>query len=384
MKTGKGAAMLCAACLIGTGAALPAPSSVYAAEETQPVYEGLKYAVTDGTVTITGYTADLPEEVAVPAEIDGLPVTKIAEGAFRYNANAVSITLPDSVKEIGAESFKSCFKLKSVKLSAAITAIPDNAFLESRKLTELIVPEQLKSIGEKAFAKCLALEELNLPETLETVGEDAFLDTPWIAAKRAENPFLIINHVLIDGNACRGDIIIPEDVTTIGPSAFAYNYYITSVLVPENVQEIAQYGFFDCTSLECITLLNPDCVICDMDATISNNYARHQAYYLGTIRGWENSTLQTYTAARNYPFEVIQKVTGDVDLNGKVTAGDAQSVLNITAERIVYNSVKLRALQEQAADVNGDGEINAADAQRILTYYVQNTIAGIPTDWNAL
>ena len=384
MKAKKGAAMLCAACLIGTGAVLPAPPAAYAAEETQPVYEGLKYAVTDGAVTITGFTADLPEEVTVPAEIDGLPVTKIAEGAFRYNPTAVSITLPDSVTEIGAESFKSCFKLKTVKLSASITAIPDNAFLESRKLEQLVLPEKLRSIGEKAFAKCLALAELNLPETLETVGEDAFLDTPWIAAKRAENPFLIINHVLVDGNACRGDIIIPEDVKTIGPSAFAYNYYITSVLVPENVTEISRYGFFNCTGLECITVLNPDCVICDMDATISNNYARHQAYYLGSIRGWENSTLQTYTSARNYPFAVIGKVTGDVDLNGTVTAGDAQIVLNTAAERVAYNSVKLRELQEQAADVNGDGMINAADAQLILNYYVQNTVAGIPATWEEI
>ena len=31
-----------------------------------------------------------------------------------------------------------------------------------------------------------------------------------------------------------------------------------------------------------------------------------------------------------------------------------------------------------------DGYEQLTPKQRILTYYVQNTIAGIPTDWNAL
>ena len=384
MKPWKSAALLCAACLIGTGAALPAPAAICTAEEAQPVYEGLKYETAEGAVTITGYTADLPDELTVPAEIGGLPVTKIGAGAFRYCQNVTEITLPESVTEIGTESFKSCFQLKSVRLSSAITEIPENAFLESRRLEKVVIPAKLRSIGECAFSKCLALADMEMPETLETVGEDAFLDTPWLEAQRRQNPFVIINHVLIDGKACRGDITIPRDVTAVGAGAFSYNYYITNVLVPENVKEIARYGFFNCTGLESITVLNPDCVIYDLDGTISNTYCKHKAGFMGAIRGYENSTLQAFTSAREYPFEVIQKVTGDVDLNGKVSAEDAQGVLSVCAEKLAENPVALNDMQQAAADVNADGEINAADAQLILLYYVQNTVADIPTDWDAL
>ena len=49
MKPRKGAAVLCAACLIGTGASvLPAPAAVHAAEEAPLVYEGLKYETAEG------------------------------------------------------------------------------------------------------------------------------------------------------------------------------------------------------------------------------------------------------------------------------------------------------------------------------------------------
>lgn len=386
MKNKRGAALLCAACLIGTGAAvLPAPAAVYAAEE-ELVQEadGLKYEVNDGAVTITGFTSDLSGEVTVPAEIDGLPVTKIGANAFKYNADITEITLPDSITEIGTSAFYSCFQLKKVVLPKNLKSIADKTFEESRKLVTLAVPEQVKEIGERAFAKCYALSELTIPEGLETVGEDAFLDTPWMDEQRAKNPFVIINHVLIDGKACSGEITIPADVTKIGAGAFSYNYYITNVLVHENVTEIARYGFFNCTGLESITVLNPDCVIYDLDGTISNTYCRHVASFLGSIRGMENSTLQAFCEVRDYPFEVIKAEKGDWNLNGIVGADDAQNVLSAYADILSGNAPELSEMQQTAADVNGDGEINAADAQTILNYYVLNTIAETPTTWDEL
>ena len=386
MKVKRGAALLCAACLIGTGAySLPAAAvRIAAEEETAKETAGLKYEAADGSVTITGFTSELKGEVTVPAEIEGLPVTKIGEGAFRYNTKVTAITLPDSVTEIGKESFKSCFHLKTVTLSKNLTSIPDNTFQESRELESLAVPEKVRSIGELAFAQCLSLLDLTLPEKLETVGEDAFLNTPWMDAKRAENPFVIINHVLIDGKACRGDVTIPADVTKIGAGAFSYDHEVVNILVPETVTEIDRYGIFDCNRLETVTVLNPDCIICDMKATISNNYARHVPYMLGKIRGYENSTVQAYAERYEYPFEAVSAVKGDVDLNGIIAAEDAQGLLNIVAETVAENDAKLNEMQKTAADVNADGTINAADAQLILTYYVQNTVAGVPTEWDAL
>ena len=386
MKTRRGAALLCAACLIATGtAALPAPAAVFAAEEEAVLEaDGLKYEIADDSVAITGFTSELSGEVTVPAEINGLPVAKIEAGAFKYNAKVTEITLPDSVTEIGQEAFKSCFQLKSVVLPKNLTSIADNTFQESRKLASLTVPEQVKSIGELAFAQCLSLADLTLPEGLETVGEDAFLNTPWMDAQREKNPFVIINHVLIDGKACKGDITIPADVTAIGAGAFSYNYYITSVLVPENVKEIRRYGFFNCTGMERITVLNPDCEIYDLDGTISNTYCKHVAGFLGEIRGFENSTLQAFCETRAYPFEVIAATKGDWDLNGKIGADDAQNVLSVYAQIVAGNEPELSEMQRTAADINGDSMIDSADAQLILLYYVQNSIVGIPTDWDAL
>lgn len=80
----------------------------------------------------------------------------------------------------------------------------------------------------------------------------------------------------------------------------------------------------------------------------------------------------------------IVYLKGDFDGNGIIDARDAQNVLNMYAEIVAGNAVQMTDAQKQASDVSGDGTIDSADAQLILIYYVQNSVAGIPTEWDDL
>ncbi len=75
---------------------------------------------------------------------------------------------------------------------------------------------------------------------------------------------------------------------------------------------------------------------------------------------------------------------GDVDGDGTVSVEDAQAVLNAYTRVLSGRDMPLTEKQQLAADVNGDTHTDAADAQLILMYYVRNTLAGIPTDWDIL
>jgi len=66
-------------------------------------YDNFRYLVNNGNVVITDYKG--PEDsVVIPAEIQGNPVTRIAENVFR-NRRLISVTLPDSVNDIGVNAF---------------------------------------------------------------------------------------------------------------------------------------------------------------------------------------------------------------------------------------------------------------------------------------
>ena len=102
----------------------------------------------NGTLTITGYKGEATE-IFIPGEINGKTVTTIGKDAFSLNNNLTRVTLPDSVKSIGASTFYACTNLQSINLGS------------------------VTNIGEYAFANCSALESVDLIDT-ESIGSSAF------------------------------------------------------------------------------------------------------------------------------------------------------------------------------------------------------------------
>lgn len=389
MKTLRRAALLCAACLLWTGAAaLPAAAADSAAEDTQPAYEGLLYETADGAVTITGVTDDLPESVTIPSEIGGLPVAKIAERAFAFHETLTDIVIPESVTEIGEGAFKNCYVLKSAVLPDSLREIPPNMFAVCEKLESVNIPKSVERIGDSAFRSCELLTEFDIPAGLQEFGEDAFGGTAWMNARRAEGKFVVVNGVLLFGKDCKGNILIPEDVEIIGRGAFSYDPQLINVIVPANVKKICRYGFYLCEHMKSITILNPDCEIDDLDATICNTVARHKAGITdGCMRGYANSTAQQFAEKYEYAYEVMEPddlLRGDCNGSWEVGIEDAQSVLIAATEALTGKEIPLTAPQIKACDIDGDGSVTVADAQFILLYSVNNSVAGVSTTWEKI
>ncbi len=186
------------------------------------------------TVTITGTIWSFAGPVLVvppTVSVSGadLPVTKIGDGAFGYNTNLYSISLPNGVTTISSGAFQSCSHLTNVDIPPSLTTIGESAFWNCYNLGKVDFPAGLTTIGDKAFQSS-GLASLLIPSSVVNFGINAF-----------ESCNSLTNLVLSDGLAAIGDnafaasslgtVFIPASVAVIGDQAFSRSYTLTAINV---------------------------------------------------------------------------------------------------------------------------------------------------------
>ena len=304
--------------------------------------------------------------VEIPSDIDGIPVTEIAENAFQDCGLLESVTIPESITKIGNRAFSGCSSLTSFTIPDSVASVGGGLFYNCTNLQECNLPAHISRLNSYIdnnknyneyygfFEKCKSLKEINLPKSLTYIGDEAFL-----------------------GCSDLGAVIIPDKITTIEQSSFLGCDSLTDVIIPKNVAKIDSLAFAECEQLKNITILNPECVIKDdlNRYTIYNKYetwtdgvyAVNVHIYNGTITGYEDSTAEEYAKSHyskgvHYNFVSLGAATvneptlsGDADLDGKVGISDVVKVM-------MYVSNK---------------EANPLDDQQLLNADVYNSGDGV-------
>ena len=124
-----------------------------------------------------------------------MPVTAIAENAFRGNTETSTFILPASIRTIGASAFAECSRLKNLDIDSANIdfafdpdegilyqyATPGDAdgkmilhtYLNNSVAVSLILSDKVVKIGDRAFDSCNNLDMLYLNTDI-TLGSDVF------------------------------------------------------------------------------------------------------------------------------------------------------------------------------------------------------------------
>ena len=178
---------------------IPSLTLIAYAEE---IDESLEYRSVGDHIEITGFHGG-KYELVIPAEIDGLPVTKIAPGACKGNTVLYEVFLPVTIKEIGDEAFSGCTALHQFHFSPI-----------------------LQTIGKRTFYGCSGLKVMIIPDTVTEIGDEAF------AACNLQN------------------VIMPNGLYTIRQGLFAQNGSLDTISIPAGVERIEKQAFSGCDALQ--------------------------------------------------------------------------------------------------------------------------------------
>ena len=200
------------------------------------------YPLPDGTYAVSAGNTVYLEDILIPATHKGKAVSSIAEEAF-VNAKLKSISIPDSVTNIGGGAFSGCTGLTEIDIPDSVTNIGGDAFYGCSNLTNIILGGGVESIGGYAFYNCTGLTEIDIPDSVKSIGGSVFS-----GCSNLTNIILGDGVESIGGYAfynCTGltEIDIPDSVKSIGGSVFSGCSNLTNIILGDGVTSIE--GVFD-------------------------------------------------------------------------------------------------------------------------------------------
>ena len=132
----------------------------------------IRYTTTDSTIVT-------PQNMNIKSNtyVDGEGVLEfygdtIGDYAFLGCSNLTSVTIGDSVTEIGYCTFYDCTSLESVTIGNGVTAIGVGAFYNCTSLTSVAIPDSVTTIGYSAFDDCSSLTSVCCKAITPPAGDD--------------------------------------------------------------------------------------------------------------------------------------------------------------------------------------------------------------------
>ena len=251
---------------------LPIVASAYDA-----YIDGIYYNIdtTTKTAEVTGrglndsnqdaYTGTLNIPASVSYNGEEYSVTRIGKEAFNQCPNLLSITIPNSIIYISANTFERTGWYNNQPDGIVYL---DNWIINykgEKPTGSLTITEGTRGVAELAFWCCDNLTNITIPNSVAYIGSRAFEGCSSLTAVNIPNGVTCIRGGTFHGCSSLTTITIPDSVTRIESSctvnpwtwgAFAGCSGLTSVTFGSSLEIIGNEAFKDCTGLVSVTIPN--------------------------------------------------------------------------------------------------------------------------------
>lgn len=192
--------------------------------------EDFKFAEIKSAGKVAGYSLSAvtakEDRIVIPQSYKNLPVISIGELVFKGYKSYTSITIPDSITQIGGYAFSDCTAEIIWGDNPAIEKIGENSFSEYSG-TVLTIPDSVTDIGGYAFWGCTAEIIWGDNPAIEKIGENAFRGYKGTSISLPDGVTAIGEYALFGCSRLK-EIVIPENVSFIGKGVLGGNN-LTSV-----------------------------------------------------------------------------------------------------------------------------------------------------------
>lgn len=177
------------------------------------------------------------KQIELPECLQGL-----GRGCFR-ESGLTSITIPDSVQNLGELTFFGCNSLQSIVLPQQVTTIPYQFLSSCSALRQIDIPNTVTTIGQSAFGGCTSLESIRIPENITDIQEGAFSECSSLTSIEIPDGITEIPADMLNGCSSLSSVSLPESIRRLGDNAFWNCYSLKTIELPSNLREIGSSCF---------------------------------------------------------------------------------------------------------------------------------------------
>ncbi|MDD6728777.1 MAG: S8 family serine peptidase [Eubacteriales bacterium] len=200
----------------------------------------------DTSGNITAYSGE-KKNIVIPDTVNGITPTSVVKEVFK-DSDITAVTLPDSVKTLGASCFENCTSLKYIVAEGVESFTGSSVFFGCSDLRVEAMPN-LKKASDSAFYGCSKLHSVDFKDSLTSIESQMFAKSGLLTAD--------FKNSVSTSNSYKSFRETPISSCTLTGCDTITSYMFSGCKFLKNldctgVKEIMSYAFKDCNMLKSI------------------------------------------------------------------------------------------------------------------------------------
>ncbi len=231
--------------------------------------------------------------VVVEEGVEGLGAYCLAELKEPF-----TVTLPNSLSDIGANAFFGSSGLQAIILPQDLQRIYERAFFGTG-LKELSIPAGVQFDGHDTFAECTSLKKLTIAPVDFGYAYNLFRGCTALTDVTLQAGLTKVVSGMFSECISLKSIVLPDTILSVDSGAFQGCTSLTDVRLSAKLERLGDKAFAQCTSLKEITL---PASLKEMDARVFDDTDSMTAiYFLGDAPTCTAATFQGFRKSCYYP-----------------------------------------------------------------------------------